>query len=117
MVERWNDNGTFALHALADSAITMWNERLGEPFFVPAADPGSAQLTIFFSNEDLGSNIAVTRIVDPVNADINIEIPRKMTIQARTGFPVSTFAFEVLLHELGHAFCIGGHSRCDAGST
>lgn len=115
VVERWNDDGTFALNALADSAVATWNERLGETFFVPAADPDSAQLTIYFDNSDLGSSLAVTRIVDPVHADLNIQIPRRMTIQARTTFDESTFAFEVLLHELAHAFCIGGHSRCDAG--
>jgi hypothetical protein len=114
-VEGWNDAGAFALHALADSAVAMWNERLGRPFFVPAANPESAQLTIFFDTNGMGMNIGITRIVEPYYAPINTVIPRKMTIQTRTSFLEPTFALEVLLHELGHALCMGGHSTCNAG--
>ena len=115
VAEHWNDDGTFALHTLADSAITTWNERLGEPFFVPAADAASAQLIIYFDNSSMGTSLAVTRIIDPPNGDLNAVTPVKMSIQARTTFSQPTMAFEVLLHELAHAFCIGGHSRCDEG--
>jgi hypothetical protein len=111
----WNDDGTFSLDALADSAVAVWNQRLGEDYFVPAADPDSAQLTIYFANEGLGTNIAITRITDPAQMDINTAIPRRMTIQGRTDFPASTFAFEVLLHEVGHSLCLSGHSRCNTG--
>lgn len=115
VIDRLNDNGTFSLGALADSAITIWNQRLGDPFFIPATDPDSAQLTVFFDDDGLAGNIAITRIIDPYLVDINAVAPRKMSIQARTGFPQSTYALEVLLHEFGHTFCISGHSRCDAG--
>jgi hypothetical protein len=113
--EHWNDEGTFALHALADSAITTWNERLGEAFFVPAADAASAQLLIYFDNSTMGTSLAVTRITDPVNGDLNADTPVKMSVQSRTTFTDPIMAFEVLLHELAHTFCIGGHSRCDEG--
>jgi hypothetical protein len=115
VAEHWNDEGTFALHALADSAIATWNERLGEAFFVAAADAGSAQLIIYFDNSSMGNSLAVTRIIDPVNGDLNGDTPLKMSIQSRTSFTQSTMAFEVMLHELAHTFCIAGHSRCHAG--
>ncbi len=115
VVEQWSEDGSFALHALADSAVTTWNERLEATFFVPAPSATAAQLLIYFDNDDMGTSLAVTRIVNPVNGSLNFVVPQKMTIQARTNFPDPTFAFEVLLHEVAHAFCIGGHSLCESG--
>lgn len=115
VAEGWSDDGTIALHVLADSALVIWNERLGRPIFEPAATPESAQLRIFFANANLGTNIGVVRILDPLYEAINTVVPRLMTVQVRTDIVGTTYALEVLLHELGHALCVGGHSRCGPG--
>lgn len=115
VADRLNANGTFSLGALADSALTTWNDRLGEDYFVPAAPGEPAQVSIFFADDGMAGLIGVTRISEPYGVQINEATPRRMTVQLRVGFQEPTYAFEVLLHEIGHAFCIGGHSRCNGG--
>jgi len=116
VADAWNEDETFAYHVLADSALAIWNQRLGQDYFERVAAPDTAELLVFFSNDNLGGNIGATRITDPPQATLNLDIPSRMSIQVRRDLHQPTFAFEILLHELGHALCVGQHSKCAAGT-
>ncbi len=110
-----NDAQTFAMDSLAVETLRMWNEKLGEDYFVQVDLPTAADIEIIFTNEGLGLNHGLAQIVnDGVIYRINQVIPQKMEVLIRTSLNNPRYAHEVLLHEIGHALCLGNHSSCDA---
>jgi len=107
----WLADGGFDLGPLAHAAAAAWNAKLGGDFFIETDDSVAADLKIDFRNFD-AVTYGRTDIVSPYYAPINTIIPLKMVILLRRNFEVLAYAQGVVLHEFGHALCIGNHSEC-----
>ncbi|MHB8079987.1 MAG: zinc metalloprotease [Candidatus Krumholzibacteriia bacterium] len=107
----WLAPGGFAMGPLADAAADAWNAKLGGAFFAPTPDSVAADLKVVFRTADAVYS-AYTNIVEPFDAPINSVIPIRMQIRVNRDFQYLAYAQGVVLHEFGHALCIGGHSEC-----
>lgn len=105
----WRTSGGFEMGPLAHAAASAWNARLGGTFFEPTPDSVAADLKIIFRNFE---NYGLATIVEPSNATINKAVPIRMQIQLYRDFNYLEHAQGVVLHEFGHALCIGDHSEC-----
>jgi len=106
-----SNNGLFSLSAAADTALSWWNSRMGETYFIETSDSLGADIEIDFT--DGLAWIGIAEIVDPISGRINVQIPRRMRIRVKQNMATEASAIEVLLHEIGHALCLGEHSFCD----
>lgn len=106
----WLTPGGFEMGPLAHAAAAAWNARLGGTFFESTPDSVAADLKIIFRNFQY---FGYTTIVEPTQATIDKAVPVKMQIQLRRDFNFLEYAQGVVLHEFGHALCIGNHSDCD----
>ncbi|MFH1842142.1 MAG: hypothetical protein ABIF77_02960, partial [bacterium] len=106
-----SSDGTFSLSAAADTALSWWNSRMGETYFIETSDSLGADIAIDFT--DGLPWIGIAEIVDPIGGRINVHIPVRMRIRVKQNMATEVSAIEVLLHELGHALCLGEHSFCD----
>ncbi len=107
----WTAPGGFEMGPLARAAAAAWNARLGGTFFTESADSVAADLKVVFKS--LGGTIyGLTEIVAPYYAAINTIVPTKMKITLSREFTRLAYAQGVVLHEFGHALCIGNHSEC-----
>lgn len=107
----WLTPGGFAMGPLAVAAAEAWNARLGDTFFLQTTDSTAADVKVVFRTAD-ALYAAYTNIVAPYDAPINTIIPLRMQIRVDRDFQFLAYAQGVVLHEFGHALCIGGHSEC-----
>lgn len=108
--EALNVDETFSLDALADTALAWWNDRLGEDYFVKVPTPEEADLEVLFMGMP-PHNPGKTDVVEPPSA-LNVVIPIRVHVRISHRLTNEERALEVILHELGHALCLGGHSQC-----
>jgi hypothetical protein len=104
----------FNLDELMGAAVAEWNERMGKDYFVLTEDEYAADLEVRFV-PSLGPNFGLAEVIEPAigTPHINEVIPERMRIRVVNYFNTVNFAHEVMLHELGHTLCVGGHSDCD----
>ncbi len=108
----WSDSGSFDFVPLFRAATAAWNSRLGADCFVEVADSLAADLWI--AAETMNSNLfGMTSIVEPEYAPINTIVPSRMRIQVRRDLRYENLAAGVVVHELGHALCLGAHGECE----
>ncbi|MFH1842877.1 MAG: hypothetical protein ABIF77_06690 [bacterium] len=101
-----NSSGTFSLGAVTDTALTWWNRRLGEDSFLTTDDRDTADLVVVFP--DGMAWLGVTEIIEPIGGRINVHVPEKMQIRMKRNLQQEIATLEIMLHELGHALCLGG---------
>jgi hypothetical protein len=113
--EAMTTDGTFSLDSLTVEAAATWNARLGEPYFIEVQELGEAQIEVYFEPNEVNLYGIVT-VEKPLFAKINDVIPTLMKVKIKQNVSIAHIQtmFEVILHELGHALCLGGHSRCSA---
>jgi hypothetical protein len=107
----WMTPGGFAMEPLAHAAAAAWNAKLGGTFFEETQDSVAADLKVIFRTfaDDVYGR---ADIVAPYYAAINTIVPIRMEILLARKFTPLAFAQGVVLHEFGHALCIGNHSEC-----
>jgi hypothetical protein len=97
---------------LFQAAMAAWNEALGDAYFVEAADSAGADLRISVEGLPEPFN-GITKITEPFYGGINSLVPTRMQVLVARDLVVIEYAAGVILHELGHALCIGGHGECE----
>jgi hypothetical protein len=105
----WLTPGGFEMGPLAHAAASAWNAKLGGAFFESTQDSVAADLKVIFRNFEY---YGLVTIVEPPSATINKAVPIRMQMLLRRDFNYLGFAQGVVLHEFGHALCIGNHSEC-----
>jgi hypothetical protein len=111
--EALNTDGTFSMDSLAVEAITIWNDKMGEDYFLQVDQVDLADIEIIFTVQGIYPNHGLTEIMnDGRRYRINEVIPRKMDVSVLQSLNEAVYTLEVLLHELGHALCMGDHSNC-----
>jgi hypothetical protein len=105
----WRAPCGFEMGPLAHAAAAAWNARLGGTFFENTQDSLAADLKIIFRNFD---SYGLVTIVEPSGATIGKVVPIRMQMQLFRDFNYLEHAQGVVLHEFGHALCIGNHSEC-----
>ncbi len=105
----WLTPGGFEMGPLVYAAASAWNARLGGAFFESTEDSVAADLKVIFRNFEY---FGLVTIVDPPGATIDKVVPIRMQMQLRRDFNYLGSAQGVVLHEFGHALCIGSHSEC-----
>jgi hypothetical protein len=108
--EDWLAPCGFKMGPLALAAAAAWNVRLGGTFFESTLDSLAADLKIIFRT--VHHVYGFTNIVVPYNAAINTAVPIRMEMRLNRDFNYLEYAQGVVLHEFGHALCIGNHSEC-----
>ncbi len=100
----------YAYAPIAREAASAWNQKLGADYYVETPDSADAQLVIRYQTMP-AQLLALTSLTDPPGR-INEYVPRRMLIQVHDAIADPAYARGILLHELGHALCLGAHSAC-----
>jgi len=108
-----SDNG-IDLQEQARISLQNWNDAVFTPVFTETDDPNNADVVIEFVAPGQGQ-IGLTNVVLPSGNVINEVIPEQILVQVTPGLNTLQVSREVLMHELGHALCFGGHSECGFG--
>jgi len=108
-----NLDETFAMDSLAVEALAIWNEKMDEDYFVQVDQVELADIEIIFTMQGLYPNHGLTEIMNEGRRyRINEVIPQKMHVLVLQSLNEPEYTLEVILHELGHALCMGDHSYC-----
>jgi len=104
---------TFPLDSVCREALQIWNDRVaGEDLFREVTVYEECSVVFDFQYLS-GNQFGRTEILVPEgNAGINEIVPERMRVLIHLGLNTPTLVLEVMLHELGHSLCLGGHSPC-----
>ena len=93
-------------------ALYLWNDAMGEEYFVRTNDRETANIEFIF--EDREHHYGLVSLLSPAGggAKLGRVIPEKMAVSIDTKLSTPTFVAEVSLHELGHTLGLLNHSDC-----
>ncbi len=93
-------------------ALYLWNDAMGEEYFVRTTDQEAANIEFIF--EDREHHYGLVSLLSPAGNGVKLGrvIPEKMAVSVDTKLSTRTFVAEVALHELGHTLGLLNHSDC-----
>ncbi|MCK9995878.1 MAG: hypothetical protein KAH56_06335 [Candidatus Krumholzibacteria bacterium] len=93
-------------------ALYIWNDAMGEEYFVRTHDQESANIEFRF--EDREHHYGLVSLLSPSGTGVRLGrvIPEKMAVSIDSKLSTPKYVAEVSLHELGHTLGLLNHSDC-----